>query len=122
LFAASGQPAAQVDASGKPKATKVVTADSGRPKLTLTADGGEHQKVYEVLPDAVVELNGSPADIGDISAGDLVTVTTDEHGKVRSVSAERYHAGIVFGTSQGKVEITTDFTDKKSYELATDGK
>lgn len=122
LFASGNEHESTAAGSDTPKPAKVIAAESGRPKLIVTSDGGETQKTHEVLPDAVVELNGGPAAITDIAPGDIVTLTTDEKGKVTRVAAERYHAGIVFGSGVGRIEVTTDFTDKKAYDLAPDAR
>lgn len=106
---------------GKPKAVKVVTADNGQPKLTITADG-DNQKVYPVKPDAVINLNGSPAALEDIAPNDLVTFETDKKGHATKIDATRFHTAVVFGAGNGRVELTTDFTDKQPFELASDAK
>jgi hypothetical protein len=122
LFASGAEEHASAGGPVPGQPAKVVTADSGSPKLIVTSDG-ESQKSFEVLPDAVVELNGVPAEIGDIAAGDdVLTFTTDEKGRVKTLSVERFRAGVVFGTGSGRIELTTDFTDKKSYDVAPKAK
>lgn len=120
LFAAEHEEGPAIPV-GKPVSAKVVSAESGSPKVIITTDG-ESQKTFEVLPDAVVELNGSLVEVGDIAAGDVVTITLDEKKRLKTISAERFHAGVVYGTEGGQIELTTDFTDKKSFELAPDAK
>jgi hypothetical protein len=105
--------------SGKLSAVKVMAADNGMPKLTVTLDG-ETPKVMEVLPDASIELNGAPAALEDIAPGDLVTVETDEKGKITHVDATRRRTGIVFRAGDGKFDLTTDFTDSTTFVLAPD--
>jgi hypothetical protein len=73
-----------------------------------------------VAPEAVVELNGAPAEVGDIAAGDSVQFTTDSDGQIVSVTAERFHSGVVFSAGTDRIEVTTDFTDKKSFDLSSD--
>jgi hypothetical protein len=122
LFGADSEEAAEPAKDAKPRAAKVVKADNGMPKLTVTFDG-EKQKQIEVLPSATVLLNGSEAGLEDIAAGDVVTVETDQKGRATRVDATRQYAGIVF-KADGKNEIilTTDFTDRAKYVIAPNPK
>ena len=121
LFAAEHEEGPDIPA-GKPVSAKVVTSDSGSPKLTITTNNGESQNSFDVLPDAVVELNGELVEVGDIHSGDVVTITIDDHKKIKTVSAERVHGGVVFSAGSRRIEVTTDFTDKTSYDLSPDAK
>lgn len=105
---------------GKSKAPlKVVSADDGNPRLTLTADG-DAQRTYEVAPNAVVRLNGSPASVEDIVAGDVLAIETDDKGHISRIDATRMQIGIVFASGGGKITLTTDYTDKLVFEPADD--
>src|SRR5258708_24917546 len=102
---------------GKLRAARVVRADNGMHKLTVTLDG-EKQKLMEVVPDATVLLNGSPAGLENILPGDLVSVETDDNGRAMRVEATRLFIGIVFSTEgEKKLVATTDFTDKAALPL-----
>src|SRR5262249_24562959 len=121
LFAAPDTPIKEAPDGSAAQVLKVVNADNGKPKLTLTADG-ENQKLREVLSDAEILLNGSTVTLDDITPGDAVTIQTDAKGRITRVDATRQRTGIVFSAGNGKVEITTDFTDRQSYELAPNAK
>src|SRR5579864_4214306 len=79
LIAADDGKSKAPDKEGKPRVARVVNADNGMPKLTVTYDG-EKQKQIEVLPSATVLLNGSEAGLEDIRPADIVRVETDEKG------------------------------------------
>jgi hypothetical protein len=98
---------------------KVVSADDGNPRLTLTIDGDD-QKTYEVAPGAPVRLNGSPASVEDIVAGDVLVVEKDTKGHLCRIDATRMQMGIVFASGSGKITLTTDYTDKLDFEPAED--
>jgi hypothetical protein len=98
---------------------KVVSADDGNPRLTLTIDG-DSQTTYEVAPGAQVRLNGSPASVEDIVEGDILVVDTDEKGHLRRIDATRMQMGIVFAAGGGKITLTTDYTDRLDFEPAED--
>jgi hypothetical protein len=49
-------------------------------------------------------------------------LTLDSAERIVAVSAERFSSGVVFFAGAGRVDLTTDFTDKKSFELARDAK
>src|SRR5258707_8429241 len=119
LYAADDGEKSVPAGAGKMSAVKVMAADNGMPKLTVTLDG-ETPKVVEVLPDASIELNGAPATLEDIAPGDLVTVETDEKWRIAHVDATRRRAGIVFSAADGKIDLTTDFTDSTTFVLAAD--
>ena len=121
LLASPDTPGKEPPARRTVEAVKVVTVDNGKPKLTLTQDG-ENQRVREVLPNAEIILNGSTVTLDDIAPGDVVNLETDAKGRISRIDATRQRAGIVFSAGNGKVEITTDFTDRQSYELAPDAK
>jgi hypothetical protein len=97
----------------------VVSSDDGNPRLTLTVDG-DSQKTYEVAPGAPVRLNGSPASVEDIVAGDVLVVETDKKGHLSRIDATRMQMGIVFASGSGKITLTTDYTDKLDFEPAED--
>jgi hypothetical protein len=108
---------------GQPGAApvKVLAVDDGQAKLTLPFDG-DKQKSYVVNPDAVITLNGAKAAIGDLAANDIVTVEMDSRKHITRVDAARRQIGIVFSAGNGKLELTTDFTDKQAFDLAPDAK
>jgi hypothetical protein len=120
LFAADDAEKASPSGDGRTSAMKVMAADNGMPKLTVTLDGGETSKTIEVLPDASIELNGAPAALEDITSGDLVKVETDDKGRITRVEATRRRVGIVFSAGDGKIDVTTDFTDSTKFALAPD--
>jgi hypothetical protein len=122
LFAADSEEAAEPAKDARPRAAKVVKADNGMPKLTVTFDG-EKQKQIEVLPSATVLLNGSEAGLEDIAAGDVVTVETDQKGRATRVDATRQFVGIVFKAGgENQIILTTDFTDRAKYTIARNPK
>jgi len=121
LFAAEHSGSAAPSKAGQKRAVKVMAADNGMPKLTVTMDG-ETPNVLEVLPDADIRLNESPAGLEDIAAGDVVTYETDAKGKISRIDATRLHVGIIFSAGNGKIELTTDFTDKFPFNLAQSAK
>src|SRR5690348_14138462 len=81
LFASPEPPKEESASPTATQSVKVVAADNGKPKLTVTADG-EQQKVREVLPDAEIILNGSPVTLDDIAPGDVVNLETDDKGRI----------------------------------------
>ncbi len=118
LFAAEHGESQALEQDGKPPVAKVVNADNGMPKLTVTYDG-EKQVQIEVLPTATVLLNGSEAGLEEIHPADIVRVETDEKGRATKVEATRLYVGIVFD-AEGNHEIilTTDFTDRAKFPLS----
>src|SRR4029077_106677 len=82
----------------------------------------DKQKSYVVNPDAVVTLNGAAAAVGDLAPNDVVTVEMDSHKRISRIDAARRHLGIIFSAGNGKIELTTDFTDKDDFDLAPDAK
>ncbi|HLJ11306.1 MAG TPA: sodium-dependent bicarbonate transport family permease [Planctomycetaceae bacterium] len=121
LLASSDSEVGAAAKAEMPRALKVIKADNGLPKLTVSADG-EAQTVLEVPPGTKVDLNGAPATLDDIAPGDVVAVETDKKGRVIRVEANRLRVGVVFAAGNGKIEITTDFTDKQPFDLAPDAR
>jgi hypothetical protein len=112
---------AVVDAAtrkGTFRTLKITTVDSGRPKLTAT--DGENQTVFEISPHTQVRLNGAEATADEIAPGDTVTFEVDENKIVTSVEATRVQSGIVLEISEGRLVVTTDYTDKLSFGLTDD--
>lgn len=99
-------------------ALKVLTVDTGQPKLTVT--DGEGQHVFKLSPEVKVVLNGAPATLDVIAQGDAVAVEMDDQDRVIGVDVTRVQAGIVLNINQDRLEITTDYTDKMHFHLAGD--
>lgn len=98
---------------------RVVEANNGHPKLTVT-NGGETKTVYELSPDVQVEIGGAVASIDDIAPGDIVTSVSEQAGLVTRISADRMRVGVVFAASREQLTITTDYTDQQQFRLAED--
>jgi uncharacterized protein len=108
-------------AAPKTTSVKIIAVDDGQAKLTLPVDG-DKQKAYVVNADVVVTLNGASAAVGDLAPNDVVTVEMDSHKRISRIDATRRHLGIVFSAGDGKIELTTDFTDKEPFDLAPDAR
>jgi hypothetical protein len=118
LFAAEQSDSQASEDDSRPRLARVVSADNGMPKLTVTYDG-EKQKQIEVLQTATILLNGSEAGLEDIRPADVVRVETDEKGRATKVEATRLYVGIVFNAeAANEIVLTTDFTDRAKFPLA----
>ena len=100
------------------RARKVVAVETGRPKVVVT--DGDSQQIFRLAEASEITLNGAPATIDEIVLGDSVVIDLDQQQRAIRVTATRMHAGIVLSSDQGKLEITTDYTDKQTFKLATE--
>jgi len=76
-----------VNAADKSHDGKVVSVSEG--KLVMTDNDGKNEHSHAVGATAKVTLDGKEAKLADLKAGDHITVTQDEGGKVTAVAAKR---------------------------------
>lgn len=102
-----------------PPAAKVVAAEDGNPKITVTTDlGSGKASQYQIAPNATVTLNGSPAKIIDLQPGDDVQVDATETGVASAVRVYRTKTGIIVHKDANSLVLTTDYLDKINCRFA----
>jgi len=97
---------------------KIISIDTGNP--TLTTSDGDSQVNFELSPQAEIRLNGAPASVQSLQPGDTLSVEFDEQKQVTAVEVHRIQAGIILQVqvADGKIELTTDYTDRESFQMA----
>lgn len=68
-----------------------VTGPSGTTdgKLVMTDKDGKNEHSHDIASSVKVSLDKKSVDLKDLRKGDAITVTTDDNGKVKELSATR---------------------------------
>jgi co-chaperonin GroES (HSP10) len=87
VMIATGAAYAAEKAADKTHDGLVVSVSEG--KLVMTDNDGKNEHSHAILATTKITLNGKAAKLADLKAGDKITVSQGEGGKVTAVDAKR---------------------------------
>ncbi len=99
------------------KKPKIVDTDSGDARVFVYDPDKDDKVKIDIADNAVITLNGEPANVTDLKADDVVDYTQDLSGRIVTLSATRAINGIVLSVRPDKLVITSDYVDRKTLDI-----
>ena len=93
---------------------------SGQSQLIFKDPSSEEETFYTLSRDADIEVNGEPASIDSLDAGDKLDLDLASDGKVTKIEAHRSIAGAVISYSGNRLTISPDYINKKTYKVSNE--